>query len=591
MKRLAQLLNGYLPGRLAANPWVLLGLTPFIIFFGTEAYFPKANADFAFVVTVIVLAHLATSVTAVLLNLLVIRFFMIRSVSLLLLTYLLAGIMDSLVLIFGLAIPWIPPGSGLSAWSLLTVGSLVTGAWLLMGHLALGLLIGNVRAYGQLQAWNGELLLLNESAQAELRSYRDTLQGAIAERIEAVLAKISGQLETLSGTTNPKLLLSTAANVRELAESDVRRLSHELSESAAVSFTPPKIRRRFSWIGFVKFGGDASANIPWVLSVGTLQAISLALAIGSVETTLVVVVALLVGFPVLVWVDRLRRALVKNSPMWLQIVSAPLEYLVMALIGVQIVGEVAKDIGDLHLHIDTFRTSVPIGGISIWFLIFLIRGFSSTYELRTKQLAEVSTSLLDSLVKLRAELAGVRNRLARILHGSVQGRLASVSLALTATASAGSAKEATAMIAKAKSQLELAKSDLLESFSDLPEPADFESQLEALLGGWQGLISIELDMPDSVRALLVSRVELGTKVVEAMQECLTNSVRHGSARKIGFTFALEGSLLVMSAVNSGGHELVDFKPGLGWRQMEAAASSIEMRNTSGNFEVRLTWLL
>lgn len=590
LSKFSQLLNGYLPGKLAANPWVLLGLTPLIIFFGMEAYYPKANGDVAYVVTIIVIAHLVTSVTAVLLNVLVIRFFMIRSVVLLLLTYVLAGIMDSLVLIIGFDVPWIPIGSGLSAWSLLTVAALVTSAWLLMGHLALGLLIGNVRAYSQLQASNAELLAMNNTVQAELRNYKDSLRGAITERIEKVLNQIASQLSSLTGTTDPKLLLATAANVRDLSEKVVRRLSHELSESAGESYNPPKLKRKFSWIGFVKFGGDASANIPWVLSVGTLQAISLALAIGSFETTLVVVIALLIGFPFLVFVDRHRRKLVEHSPLWLQIISAPIEYLVLALIGVRIVSLIAKDFGDLYLHINTFMVAVPTGAISIWFLIFLIRGFSSTYAERTKQLVAVSKELLDSLVAERIELATVRNKLARVLHGSVQGRLASVSLALTATATASDSNDATEMISRAKAQLELAKSDLLEAFDDSPsEGIDFESQLQALLSGWQGLVDIVLNISDDCRANLQAKPHLATKVVEAMQECLTNSVRHGSGRQVSFEFTQADSQLTMVAVNAGEIQEMPVTLGLGWQQMQAGADSIDIKSGDGRFELQITW--
>lgn len=568
---------------------MLLGLAPFIIFFGLETYYPKANGDISYVVTIIVLAHLVTSISAVLLNFLAIRLFMIRSVSLLLLIYLLAGVIDSIVLIAGFDIPWIPPGSGISAWSLLSVASIVTAAWLLMGHLALGLLLGNARAYSQIQTWNAELMNLNASAKAELLRYRETLQGAIAERIERVLTQISTQLDNLTGTTDPKLLLSTAAKVRELSEKDVRRLSHELSETTTETFRSAKTKRRFSWLSFFRFGGDASANIPWVLSIGTLQAVSLALAIGDFMTTVVVLVSLLIGFPILVLVDRQRRKLIASSPLWIQIVSAPFEYLLMSLLGVQIVKFIAQDVGGLNIHVNTFMTAVPIGAISIWLLIYLIRGFSATYQIRTQQLTQISKELLDSLVEVRAELAGIRNKLARILHGSVQGRLASVSLALTATASANTTKEAKLLILRAKSQLALAKTDLLESFNPSPQSSDFESQLNTLVAGWQGLIELDLVSNEKISKVLNSRSILGNKIIEAMQECLTNAVRHGSAKTVQITLKLVDNRLVLISRNANESGKLQGTPGLGWQQMQAGADSMQTEAQNGTFEVQLTW--
>lgn len=562
-----------------------------MIYFGVEAYFPKSNTDLAFLITVISLAHLSTSVTAVLLNFLVIRYFMIRSVLLLLLIYVLAGIMESLLIIAGLRIPWIPPGTGLSAWSVITVGSLVTSAWLLMGHLALGLLIGNARTFIEIQASNNELLNLKNSAQIELRNYRENLQGVISERIEKALEQISKQLANLSGTTDSKLLLATAANVRELAESDVRRLSHELSETSADNFDLPRTKRRLTWLGFVKFGGDSSANIPWVISVGSLQAIALALAIGDADTTLVVVISLLVGFPILVLVDSIRKRLFSQSPTWLQILSAPVEYLVLSLIGVQIVGLVAKDFGNLNLFLEKFMTAVPIGGMSIWFLIFLIRGFSATYAERTKELIETSKMLLDSLMSVRLELAGVRSRLAKLLHGSVQGRLASVSLALTATASTQNSIEANNLLSQAKAQLDLAKQDLAEAFAKQNESVSFSLKLEELLAGWQGLVEIKLNLAEKIRVTLEGNSALSLKVIESMQECLTNAVRHALANSVSFEFSISEDKLIMNATNQGALQPVSINPGLGWRQMADLADSIQMLNSPNGFKVGLAWSL
>ncbi|MFM6978116.1 MAG: sensor histidine kinase [Micrococcales bacterium] len=591
MNKFAKFLNGYLPGRLAANPWVLLGLTPFIIFFGLEAYYPKANDDIAYVITIIVIAHLVTSLTALLLNYLVIRFFMIRSIHLLLLIYLLAGVVDSLVLNAGLAIPWIPPGTGLSAWSLLTISSVVTSSWLLMGHLALGLLIGNVRAFNQLQAWNSELQNLHNNAQAELSSYKDSLRGAIVERIERVLDQIAAQLRNLTGATNPELLLSTAAKVRDLTENDVRQLSHELSDVTDDKFNKSAKRQKFSWHLFAKFGGDASANIPWVLSVGTLQAVSLALAIGSFETTLVVVIALAVGFPILVIADKWRIKLTRNSPLWLQILSAPVEYLVLATIGVQVVKLVAKDFGDLYLHVDTFMVAVPVGGISIWLLIFLIRGFSATYEIRTRELSLLAAEMLDSLVEVRTQLALLRRKLVKILHGSVQGRLASVSLALTATASTKSHDEANSLIEKAREQLDLARTDLTQAFADNESQVDFDAQLETLVEGWRGLVEINFDFPEEVKNFLQNDLELATKVVEAIQECLTNAVRHESATEVQIRFELQETALQMTCINQASNDASKITPGLGWQQMLDGADNIQVNNSAGLFEISLTWRL
>lgn len=589
MKKAAQILNGYLPGKLAANPWVLLGLTPLILYFSLEAYFPGATDDLPYAVTVIVIAHLATSFSVVLLNLLLTKVLKVRNMLLLIGTYLLGGLMDSLVLILGFNVKWNPLGSGVSAWSIITASSLVTAAWLLMGHLAMGLLISNAQNYAELQTRNAELLRLTNSAQLELTGYRQTLEGEIASRIQRVLDRIAEQLNRISERTNPELILEAAAQVRELTENDVRALSHELSAASADEIAVSERRRRISWRGFAKFGGDASANIPWVISVGFLQAVSLALAIGEIQTLLAVVLALAIGIPVLVLVDRARKKIVKGWPTVIQILSAPIEYVVLAVIGAQIVRAVTLDFPNIQANIDKFLVAVPIGAISIWLMIFLIRGVSATIEIRNRDLAKVQIELSAALDKLRVELASVRNRLSKILHGSVQGRLASVSLALTA--SANSKSDASELLTQAKSQLDLAKQDLQDAFSNNTATQNFDEQFDELVSGWRGLVVTEIDLPTEVRQLLNRNSILGVKVIEAMQECITNAVRHGSANQIAIAFSSDEVSLDMRASNQGELEPTQFTPGLGWRQLEAGANSIEMNNLDGNFEVRLAWLL
>lgn len=588
MTRLAKLLNGYFPGNIAANPWVLLALTPLITYFSLEAYYPSAGSDFSYVVTVILIAHLVTSVSVIFLNVLL-RTVKLQKVWLVLTTYLLAGFADSIVLILGLQVPWISIGTGLSAWSLVFVAAPVTAAWLLMGHLALGLLLTNAKNYGDLLAKKQQLEALTESAQFELKSYKSALQGEIAERIEKVLDQIASRLARISDRSNPQLMLETATAVRELAESDVRRLSHELADAAAIDVRQAQSRARMNWRGFAKFGGDASANIPWVLSVGTLQAISLALAIGDIITTVVVAVSLAIGFPVLVWFDRIRRKAVSGWPIFLQIISAPIEYVVLAVIGVQLVRLATLELDSVQPYLNIFLWAVPIGGISIWLMIFLIRGFSKTLELSSQELEKVTNQLGNALSDVRMQLTAARNHMAKILHGSVQGRLASVSLALTATANAANANHVNELLSQAKSQLDLAKRDLADVFSPDNSLVSFDQNVQQLLAGWHGLVEITLNFENAAQQCIENNPIFISKVIESMRECLTNAVRHGSASEVEFGLSLKNDQLTMIATNQGAIQPVEISPGLGWRQMEDLADFIEMENKPSGFEVRLAW--
>ncbi len=589
MKRFAQVVNGYLSQNYSANPWVLLALTPWILFFAFEAYYPKSDKDASFVITVILVAHLIASSSALLGNVAVRKAATKRRVILVLLSYLFAGLLDSIVLISGLEIEWLPMGSGLSAWSVLLVAGPVASSWLLMGHLAAGLLIANVKEYNQIHTKNLQLVALNSSAHTELRRYRESLEGAIAGRIQKVLDQISEQLANLRVVSNPALSIEVASNVRKLSENEVRLFSHQLSGANETELVVPEARSRFSWAGFVKFGGDYSANLGWVFAIGSLQLISLALAIGDLLTTAIAAATLVIGFPVLLMIDRLRLMAITHIPQNLKIVSAPFQYVAVSLIGMQIVRPVTESLPSVQANLDTFALAVPIGAVSIWFLVFLIRGFSSSYQNRVAQLSEASAELELSLVKSRAELNAVRTRLAKLLHGSVQGRLASVSLAIAATADENYKDESAQLMGRAAQQLELVRADLLEAFSTKEVAQDFSSQLTHLTQSWLGLVEIDLELPAEIRARIESSKGLTVRVSEAIQECLTNAVRHGNARVVHFSFSTLNDSLVLTATNAISQPTSAANPGLGWQQMLAGADSIETAVENGMFTVKLTW--
>ncbi|WP_296648482.1 hypothetical protein [Rhodoluna sp.] len=534
-------------------------------------------------------AHLIASSSALLGNVAVRKAATKRRVILVLLSYLFAGLLDSIVLISGLEIEWLPMGSGLSAWSVLLVAGPVASSWLLMGHLAAGLLIANVKEYNQIHTKNLQLVALNSSAHTELRRYRESLEGAIAGRIQKVLDQISEQLANLRVVSNPALSIEVASNVRKLSENEVRLFSHQLSGANETELVVPEARSRFSWAGFVKFGGDYSANLGWVFAIGSLQLISLALAIGDLLTTAIAAATLVIGFPVLLMIDRLRLMAITHIPQNLKIVSAPFQYVAVSLIGMQIVRPVTESLPSVQANLDTFALAVPIGAVSIWFLVFLIRGFSSSYQNRVAQLSEASAELELSLVKSRAELNAVRTRLAKLLHGSVQGRLASVSLAIAATADENYKDESAQLMGRAAQQLELVRADLLEAFSTKEVAQDFSSQLTHLTQSWLGLVEIDLELPAEIRARIESSKGLTVRVSEAIQECLTNAVRHGNARVVHFSFSTLNDSLVLTATNAISQPTSAANPGLGWQQMLAGADSIETAVENGMFTVKLTW--
>ena len=592
MKRAAAKLVELLPASRAANPWVMLVLTPLLMFFGSITYLPSADHDNVYVFAALVISRLASSVLVMSAKPILFRLFSKPSAWRLILLYLVGGLGDSIVLIAMLDIPWIPLGSGLSSWAVISVSAIVVAAWLLMGHLALALLLQNFKNYAELQTKNAQLQKLVDNANSELRKHQTQLQTEISERVQRVLDRISAQLEQLNFKSDPTQILETAASIREASEADIRGLSHELSAPVNANFLPDLPNRKTNWRQFARISVEGSAHISWVVAVGSLMAFSLAMAVGGWLTAAVVAVALIVGVPILWITDRGRRAMSKRWPIWLRVVSVPVEYVGLVLVGVEIVRQLTRDLEEIQSILNLFEIAVPIGAVLIWLLIFVIQGLSNSIQERSIDLEKASRALELTIERLQSQLREVRNRIARLLHGSVQGRLASVSLALAATAGENDKAISDEMGFKARAQLELARKDLAEAFAENRDVPVFSRALGDLLSSWSGLIEFDLKLDQKISDLLDADPLLGEIVAHAVQECFTNAVRHGSARNIQLAFVLSNSdepILKLTAKNDGNFATKEFKPGLGWQTMIADAASVNMSALDSAFQVEITW--
>lgn len=592
MKRAAAKLVELLPASRAANPWVMLVLTPLLMFFGSITYLPSADHDNVYVFAALVISRLASSVLVMSAKPILFRLFSKPSAWRLILLYLVGGLGDSIVLIAMLDIPWIPLGSGLSSWAVISVSAIVVAAWLLMGHLALALLLQNIKNYAELQTKNAQLQKLVDNANSELRKHQTQLQTEISERVQRVLDRISAQLEQLNFKSDPTQILETAASIREASEADIRGLSHELSAPVNANFLPDLPNRKTNWRQFAHISVEGSAHISWVVAVGSLMAFSLAMAVGGWLTAAVVAVALIVGVPILWITDRGRRAISKRWPIWLRVVSVPVEYVGLVLVGVEIVRQLTRDLEEIQSILNLFEIAVPIGAVLIWLLIFVIQGLSNSIQERSIDLEKASRALELTIERLQSQLREVRNRIARLLHGSVQGRLASVSLALAATAGENDKAISDEMGFKARAQLELARKDLAEAFAENRDVPVFSRALGDLLSSWSGLIEFDLNLDQEISDLLDADPLLGEIVAHAVQECFTNAVRHGSARNIQLAFGLSNSdepILKLTAKNDGNFATKEFKPGLGWQTMIADAASVNMSALDSAFQVEITW--
>jgi hypothetical protein len=109
------------------------------------------------------------------------------------------------------------------------------------------------------------------------------------------------------------------------------------------------------------------------------------------------------------------------------------------------------------------------------------------------------------------------------IHGKVLTRLAATSLKLDAAASANDAKTYEETVESLLSLLRNPDADFDDEFKDL------QSEIASRLDPWRGLLHIDLHIDQEIASLNNARVrELG----EVVEELISNSIRHGKAKRI-----------------------------------------------------------
>ena len=112
---------------------------------------------------------------------------------------------------------------------------------------------------------------------------------------------------------------------------------------------------------------------------------------------------------------------------------------------------------------------------------------------------------------------------ATFIHGKMLTRLAATSLKLQEAARAGDSQTYNATLQSLFSLLSKPDADFEE------EPKDLQTEVTSRLAPWRGLLEITVHIDQELRSLRNSRVQ---SIGEVIEELISNSIRHGKAKKI-----------------------------------------------------------
>jgi signal transduction histidine kinase len=587
--RLAELAK-HLSAKRAVLGWGFLIRSPLLVFFTVITFAGDPAYEFEHV---LIASLLCAAVELVVLS--VARPFVTRvsnkTVWPVWFAYWLAGELGGLLLIINLQVPFIQPGAGVSAGVILGTSGFLAIIWLTATNLTTELLTKDLQALRELKRETITLDRLTREANSRLETEVSELKRHISERVLEILEQINTQVQVLNPNTSKSQLLSSARQVQRVCESEVRSLGHSVaSQKFDLLVEPATLPKMLNPWGERKARAqDILLRWEWVAAIGLPNAVTLSLQRGGWLTASISLLLMAAGILAIKQLDNWRiRALSTKSPALVLILVAS-EYLFMsaaAMFGLWVVGlfevEVAHFVQAVYL-------TVPTVLLIIWLLVQVIQDSARRLRVFGAELSEKRELLARALEELEAKSNRARRSLGQLLHGSIQGRLASVSMALTVAAKSDSADQQEELLMQIRKQLDLSALEVSQVVQGVESPKtfDFEEEVQELKEGWKNVVNLKINISEAALEHLQVDREQSEWVIEAMRECITNAVRHGEARKIVVELGISTDLVL--TVRNDGLRIEKMTPGFGIRSISNQVQRLDFHHVDGWSEVSMIW--
>jgi signal transduction histidine kinase len=181
-----------------------------------------------------------------------------------------------------------------------------------------------------------------------------------------------------------------------------------------------------------------------------------------------------------------------------------------------------------------------------------------------RELAERTEQWRRAVVRLRQAQWFQGKALSRALHGPVQAAVTAAALRLDAAVRAGTSTAE--LLPVVRSDLR-AVIDVLDV--DVAEAVVLDEAIARVIGTWDGLCSVSVDVDDDAHALVSSDPVLASTLVDLLTEAVSNAVRHGGASEVAVRVVLEETgLLDVEVRDDGRGPGPESRLGMGTRLLE-----------------------
>lgn len=174
----------------------------------------------------------------------------------------------------------------------------------------------------------------------------------------------------------------------------------------------------------------------------------------------------------------------------------------------------------------------------------------------------------------------LRKIMSRFVHGKVQTRLLALGLKLRNDGDLDA-------LTLEQATLELEEVSKLIMRESLNETMDFEYELDQLIRGWSGVVTIvvseNIDFPAAFKSDLIAT----ESTLEVLGEAISNAVKHAGSKRIelGFNFVEQDAVIVRVRNSFGEGRPRVIKPSFGSKTLDELAIDWSMEAKDGHFEL------
>ena len=493
-----------------------------------------------------------------------------------------------------LGISWQPEPDKPFAIQVVFTSIVIALAWMFLMLLTVEWFEASRARLGRLRAVRADLAGLRSQLSMRLTTDLQLLRAQIAESLAPTIEQLRARLEVARSSQN---LLGLAQDIRSFCDREVRELSHQISSGAEEAQPIRRGGRQGLFATSAQVFRRGNVSLEFVAGMLLLLAAPYAINVAGYQTLILVVVGIGLGYLVARPIERLRRRLVSGSPAVVSFFSGIVMLVCVSELGLVAVRLLEPLYPNLAGFIDLLWFLLPIMLVFIWVVAGWTFGARDLLRASELELAESNTALEIENRRLRQQASAARARLYRLLHGSVQGRLAAVSLALTALANDDTPARSGELLEQAQEQLAAAERELAGAFDEQPEQTGIDEQWSELQSRWRNLIAISMSASDSAWQALAADPSLAREVMAALQEGITNAYRHARADRLEIALVANDDELNLTMTNPVGTDSPAASPqaaeqptdGTGIERIALGAYAVKFDRGQGSATLTATW--